>query len=77
MSEETNTQSELPVATAEESAPPARISLQQFCTELSASDRRVEMIGAFHHSEKRAARMYDTSDAYASRYDAFTKASPK
>lgn len=58
-------------------APPARVSLEQFCTELSRTDKRVEMIGAFHNQEKRNARTYDTSDAYASRYDAFTTALPK
>lgn len=72
----------LPVAVDDQQARadetlPARISLTQFCIELSLSDKRVEMIGAFEHSEKRAGRTYDTSAAYADRYNTFTTASPK
>lgn len=47
------------------------LSLEEFCKRLSASDRRVELIGAFHHVEKSAGRDRDTESAYSARFVAF------
>ena len=53
----------------EEKAPDAfPLSLDEFCTRLSANDRRVELIGGFHHSEKASGRVRDTEAAYLGRY---------
>jgi len=52
----------------------AKVALDEFCTELSTTDRRVEMIGAFHSMERRAGRTVDTSVGYRARYEAFCKA---
>ena len=49
-----------------------RLSLEEFCTRLSGEDRRVEMIGAFHHAEKRAGRVMDLDANFRSRFHAFT-----
>lgn len=51
--------------------PANAITLGEFCTRLSATDRRVEMIGAFHHVEKKAGRIKDTEESFRSRFDAF------
>lgn len=45
--------------------------LSDFCTHLSASDKRVESIGAFHSTEKAAGRLKDLPSAYAARYAVF------
>jgi hypothetical protein len=37
--------------------PEDAITLDEFCTRLSATDRRVEMIGAFNHVEKKVGRI--------------------
>lgn len=47
------------------------LTLDEFCTRLSAKDRRVEMIGGFHSDEKRAGRIMDTEAAFLSRYHQF------
>lgn len=51
--------------------PADAITLDEFCTLLSATDRRVEMIGAFNHVEKKAGRIKDFDENYRSRFDAF------
>lgn len=56
---------------------PAKVSLKRFCADLSVTDRRVELIGGFHHSESVAGRMLDTKEAYAQRYADFANATPK
>ncbi len=43
----------------------------EFCASLSVSDRRVEMISAFHAMELKAGRARDLPSAYAARYQAF------
>lgn len=53
--------------------PADAITLDEFCTRLSATDRRVEMIGAFNHDEKKAGRIKDAEGNYRSRFDAFVK----
>lgn len=50
------------------------VQLDHFCTDLSATDKRVEMIGAFNTIERQAGRVRDTATAYQSRYEAFCNA---
>ncbi len=47
------------------------ITLDEFCMRKSRTDKRVEMLGAFHHVEVVAAHTKDTETAYAARYSAF------
>jgi hypothetical protein len=47
------------------------LSLDEFCQRLSTTDKRVELIGAFHHVEKSAGRGQDTSQKFADRFAAF------
>jgi hypothetical protein len=47
------------------------LTLDEFCTRLSKTDRRVELIGGFHFDERRAERFKDTESAYRSRFEAF------
>lgn len=50
------------------------LSLDEACARLSATDKRVEMIGAFHYSERAAGRLKDLESAYRDRYAAFVNA---
>lgn len=59
-------------APAEQKAFP--LTLDEFCTQLSQSDKRVELIGGFHHVERKNGRVRDTEAAYRARFDAFVKA---
>lgn len=47
------------------------LSLDEFCSQLSVTDKRVESIGAFHSIEKAAGRVKDTFPAYSGRFTAF------
>lgn len=47
------------------------LTLTEYCTRLSMTDRRVELIGAFEHSERVAGRNSDIETNFASRYAAF------
>lgn len=47
------------------------LTLDEFCSQLSLTDKRVESIGAFHATEKAAGRTKDTAPAYSGRYTAF------
>ena len=47
------------------------LSLEEFCIRLSASDARVELIGAFNSEEAGAGRSVDVESAYAARFDQF------
>lgn len=47
------------------------VTLDEFCTRLSLADKRVELIGAFHSTEKAAKRVRDTESNYAARFSAF------
>lgn len=49
------------------------VTLTEFCTRISASDRRVELIGAFNHIETKAGRIKATEKEFLSRFDAFIK----
>jgi len=51
--------------------PDGEVTLKEFCTRLSMSDRRVEMIGGFHATETREGRFKDTETKYRARYEAF------
>lgn len=63
-------------ATVAVAADPRRLSLEQFCRELSLIDKRVELIAGFHHSEIRSGNLMDSEDAYKLRYEAFKGAEP-
>lgn len=47
------------------------LSIDEFCTRLSAEDSRVELIGAFAATEKAAGRTQDTETAYRERFAQF------
>ena len=47
------------------------LTLTEFCTRLSETVNRPELIGAFHFTEKRAGRVRDTEAGFRSRFEAF------
>ncbi|MEX3764466.1 hypothetical protein [Paraburkholderia phenoliruptrix] len=47
------------------------VSLDEFCSRLSARDRRVELIAGFHHVEKAAKKFKDVESNYQARFSAF------
>lgn len=49
-------------------------SIEEFCSHLSLTDARVELIGAFHAVEKRAGRVKDLAEQYLARFEAFINA---
>jgi hypothetical protein len=62
--------------TLKDAAAPAEVSefpvtLTEFCSRLSATDKRVELIAAFHHDEEAAGRLSDLEGAYRTRLAAF------
>ncbi len=61
-------ETDAPVATEQNEFP---LTLDEFCSRLSITDRRVELIGAFHITEKAAGRTKDMASAYSARYTAF------
>ncbi|MEY8688440.1 MAG: hypothetical protein AB9M53_00990 [Leptothrix sp. (in: b-proteobacteria)] len=61
-----------PDTTDAAAAPEAiELTLEEFCTRLSVTDKRVELIGGFYSSEKRAGRVKDVETAFAGRFVAF------
>lgn len=62
-----------PVVPAEQADFP--LSLNEFCSRLSASDRRVELISAFARNEKTAGRVKALQADYQTRFAAFIKTS--
>lgn len=48
-----------------------QLSLEEFCTSESRTDRRVELLGAFFAAEQKAGRVKDTPTAYRERLRAF------
>jgi len=50
---------------------PTKLSLSEFCTRLSETVSRPELLGAFEHVERRAGRLKDTEAGYRGRFDAF------
>ncbi len=59
------------VTAAEAPAAPQELTLQEFCLRLSSSDKRVELIGAFHYSETAAGTVKDLETAFKDRFTAF------
>jgi hypothetical protein len=51
------------------------LSLDEFCARLSLTDKRVELIGGFHHTERAAGHNKDVEAAFKERFIAFTKLS--
>lgn len=49
------------------------MSLDEFCSEISRDDRRVELIGAFHREEKAARRLKADKSEFMKRYEDFAK----
>lgn len=47
------------------------LSISDFCTRLSETVSRPELIGAFAHVEQKAQRVSDTAANYRTRFDAF------
>ena len=50
------------------------LSLTEFCTRLSETVNRPELIGAFHTVEKSAGRIQATQAEFRQRFDAFINA---
>ena len=49
------------------------LSLVEFCTRLSATVRRPELISGFEFTERRAGRVKDTAEAFPARFEKFGK----
>lgn len=49
------------------------LSLEEYCARLSTTDRRAELIGGFHFSEKQSGRVKDTETNYKKRFAEFCK----
>lgn len=47
------------------------VTLTEFCVRMSATDKRVELIGGFNASEARAGTVKDTESRYRARFTAF------
>lgn len=57
---------------AADPAPQAEhVTLEEFCTRLSKSDKRVELISGFHYTETAAGTVKDAESAFKARFDAF------
>jgi pyrroloquinoline quinone (PQQ) biosynthesis protein C len=50
------------------------LTIDEFCASQSQTDRRVELLGAFHSQEKQAGRVKDKRSAYLQRYNDFANA---
>ena len=48
------------------------LTLEEFCIRLSAKDKRVELIGAFHFVEKQAGIVKDFEASFQTRFDTFS-----
>lgn len=59
------------VAAAAADAASTAVTLDEYCMRLSQTDRRVELIGAFHSLEKRHRHMKDTEAAFSARFTDF------
>ena len=60
-----------PAAPAPAQAQSDELTLTEFCTRLSRTDRRVELIGGFHAVTSRAGVIKDTEAGFAARFEAF------
>lgn len=59
-----------PAQPVEDSFP---LTLDEFCSQQSKSDKRVALIGGFHATEKAGGRVKDTAAAFQARYEQFIK----
>ena len=50
------------------------LTLEEFCTRVSRTDRRVELLGGFYAVERAAGRVKDTEVAYTKRLGDFANA---
>lgn len=50
------------------------LTLEEFCLRLSQTDKRVEMIAGFHHSERAAGHVKDSEANFRARFSTFTTA---
>ena len=50
------------------------LGIEEWCTQVSRNDQRVEMLGAFCAAERAAKRVKDLPSAYAARLTAFASA---
>lgn len=66
----TSTTSAAPAAAPVNPAIPD-LTVEEFCTRLSASDRRVELINAFCFVERKAGHFKDAESNYQARFQAF------
>ena len=48
-----------------------RLTLSEFCTRLSETVSRPELLGGFEFVERRAGRIKDTEASYRARFDTF------
>lgn len=51
--------------------PDFNLTIEEYCARKSQTDRRVELLGAFHHVEKQSGRIKDSESAYDLRYAEF------
>ena len=51
----------------------SKIPLDEFCRRLSETVKRVELLGGFEFSERRAGRLKDTEASYRERFETFVK----
>lgn len=58
-----------PIPVVEQSEFP--LTLEEYCSRLSQTDKRVELIGAFAHEETRAGRIKGLASEYEARFAAF------
>lgn len=54
-----------------EAAPTQTITLDEFCSRLSETVKRPELLGAFHHVELAEGHSRDTAEAFRARFDEF------
>jgi len=52
-------------------ATPEQVSLDHFCSELSTTDRRVEMVNSFYRIEQRKGHLSDTVDGFQACFNQF------
>lgn len=60
-----------PTAAPQAADQPQELTVDEFCMRRSVSDRRVELLAAFHQNEIRNQRHKDVESAYAARLDTF------
>lgn len=66
-----NVPEETAVADGAPDASSEMLSVNDFCTRLSETVRRPELIGAFAHVQQKQGIVSDTPEAFRARFDAF------